>query len=160
MSTGEHATVRPSGSAGPGRPGAGGRLTVAAVGAAGFTALGLATVLGPQVVDRGPTLCPFLRITGLPCPACGLTRSWVALGHGDLASAFSFNAFGPLSMVVVTVVTVVAIGSLVTGRPALTRLQRTLTSPVALAVLVVWLGYGIARAVDAGFGWGVFPAIA
>ncbi|WAC56270.1 DUF2752 domain-containing protein [Gordonia sp. SL306] len=159
MTSGEQATVSSSRSAEPGRLGGAGRLTVAAVGAAGLTALGLATVLGPQVVDRGPILCPFLRITGLPCPACGLTRSWVALGHGDVGSAFSFNAFGPLFMLVVAVVTVVAIGSLVTGRPALTQVQRTLTSPVALAVLVVWFGYGIARAVDAGFGWGVFPAI-
>ncbi|MGC4960432.1 DUF2752 domain-containing protein [Gordonia sp. DT101] len=159
MTSGEQATVPTSGTAAPERLGGGGRLTVAAVAAAGLTALGLATALGPHVVERGPALCPFLRITGLPCPACGLTRSWVALGHGDVASAFSFNAFGPLFMLVVAVVTVVAIAALATGRPVLTRVQRTLTSPVALAVLVVWFGYGIVRAVDAGFGWGVFPPI-
>ncbi|MYR04856.1 DUF2752 domain-containing protein [Gordonia sp. SID5947] len=134
-------------------------MTVAAVAATGLTAFGVSIALGPGAVGRGPVLCPFLRMTGLPCPACGLTRSWVALGHGDVPSAFGFNAFGPLSMLVLAVVTVAAIWALITGRPVLGRVQRALTSPVALAVLVAWLGYGIVRALDAGFGWGVFATI-
>lgn len=41
------------------------------------------------------TRCPFLQLTGIECPLCGLTRSWHALLHGDLAAAFAFNRGGP-----------------------------------------------------------------
>lgn len=42
----------------------------------------LAAALLP--LDRIPyTLCTFLRITGYPCPSCGLTRGFVAMAHGQ-----------------------------------------------------------------------------
>jgi hypothetical protein len=41
------------------------------------------------------TLCGFKVLTGLPCPGCGLTHSFCAIGQGDLRSAFIFNAIGP-----------------------------------------------------------------
>ena len=41
------------------------------------------------------TLCGFKILTGLPCPGCGLTHSFCAIGKGDLGEAFYFNAIGP-----------------------------------------------------------------
>ena len=41
-----------------------------------------ATVLAPESVESLPTACAFRRVTGLPCPGCGLTRSWVLTAHG------------------------------------------------------------------------------
>lgn len=41
------------------------------------------------------TICGFKNFTGLPCPGCGLTHSFCALGRGDLLSAFGFNLLGP-----------------------------------------------------------------
>jgi hypothetical protein len=42
----------------------------------------LVTALLP--LDRIPwTICTFLRITGYPCPTCGLTRGFVAMAHGQ-----------------------------------------------------------------------------
>jgi Protein of unknown function (DUF2752) len=35
--------------------------------------------------------CWFRRLTGLPCPTCGATRSALSLAHGDLAAAFRHN---------------------------------------------------------------------
>lgn len=35
--------------------------------------------------------CPFLHFTGLPCPACGGTRSVSAMLAGDLPLALSWN---------------------------------------------------------------------
>jgi len=42
----------------------------------------LAVALLP--LDRIPfTICTFLRITGYPCPSCGLTRGFVTMAHGQ-----------------------------------------------------------------------------
>ena len=35
--------------------------------------------------------CPFHLLTGYDCPFCGGQRLLVALFHGDIVSAFSFN---------------------------------------------------------------------
>lgn len=136
-----------------------GRRNALAVAGVGVAALVAAAALSPAAIANGPELCPFARMTGLPCPACGLTRSWVALAHGDLAASFTVNAFGPLFLMATIIVTVGAIAELVTGRPILARLRRAIANPVGLSVLVVWFGYGIVRAVDAAAGWGLFPSI-
>ncbi len=39
--------------------------------------------------------CPLLHQIGIPCPAWGLTRSFMALARGDWAGAIAFHAFGP-----------------------------------------------------------------
>jgi uncharacterized protein DUF2752 len=41
------------------------------------------------------TLCGFKAVTGLPCPGCGLTHSFCAIGKGDWREALAFNAVGP-----------------------------------------------------------------
>jgi hypothetical protein len=41
-----------------------------------------------------PGVCAFRDVTGIPCPGCGLTRSWVALLHGDLAWSLRFHPLG------------------------------------------------------------------
>ena len=41
------------------------------------------------------TICGFKNLTGLPCPGCGLTHSFCAIGKGDMGSAFAYNFLGP-----------------------------------------------------------------
>lgn len=41
------------------------------------------------------------RMTGLDCPGCGLTRSFVSLAHGQWAAAWSYHPAGPLLFAVV-----------------------------------------------------------
>jgi len=41
--------------------------------------------------------CPFYKITGFPCPACGSTRSVNAFLLGDYGKAFSINPLGLLT---------------------------------------------------------------
>lgn len=45
-----------------------------------------------------PPMCGFRMGTGLPCPGCGLTRSWVHLAHGDLLGSFAQHRLGWLTM--------------------------------------------------------------
>jgi hypothetical protein len=44
-----------------------------------------------------PVMCTLRRLTGLSCPGCGLTRSFVFLAHGQIVEAFRMNVFGPFA---------------------------------------------------------------
>ena len=67
------------------------------------------TLFGYEV----PVLCGFRRLTGIGCPGCGLTRSFVFLGHGRILEAFQMNWFGPVLFVVVASQVPLRIGRLV-----------------------------------------------
>ena len=46
-----------------------------------------------QLTGRHVRLCLFKRITGVPCPTCGSTRSVLHLLGGDIAGAFRMQPF-------------------------------------------------------------------
>src|SRR5687767_15410905 len=64
--------------------------------AAILTVQGQTQVIVPLLGQPVPELCLSRRITGLDCPGCGLTRCFISLAHGNLASAWSFNPAGIL----------------------------------------------------------------
>jgi len=41
-------------------------------------------------------VCPCRYLTGIPCPGCGMTRSFVAIAQGDWHQAIEQNLFGPV----------------------------------------------------------------
>jgi hypothetical protein len=41
-----------------------------------------------------PELCTMRRMLGIDCPGCGLTRCFIALAHGDVTAAWSYNPAG------------------------------------------------------------------
>ena len=87
--------------------GVAGRLTPGGIAAIGL----LAAALLPRAwIEAGPSFCPFRLWSGLPCPGCGLTRSVVALAHGDLAASLYFH---PLGVAIVAGLLVVAAAELV-----------------------------------------------
>lgn len=43
--------------------------------------------------------CLSHTLLGIDCPMCGMTRSFVALAHGDIAASFAFHPAGPLLFV-------------------------------------------------------------
>ena len=53
-------------------------------------------VLIPLTNVPMPDLCTFRRMTGIDCPGCGMTRSFISLGHGNIAAAWSYNPAGLL----------------------------------------------------------------
>lgn len=60
----------------------------------------LVPLVGSQLFNWGMSLpflrCPLLRLTGIPCPAWGLTRSFMAMVRGDWQQAIAYHLFGPL----------------------------------------------------------------
>ncbi len=50
----------------------------------------------PGIAVSLPGICLSQRLFGVSCPGCGLTRSFVALAHGEIARAWTFNPAGLL----------------------------------------------------------------
>jgi len=120
-------------------------ITAADVAAAGGVAgIGASFLLSPEHIEAGPVICPFRALTGLPCPGCGLTRSWVYAAHGWWQESFASNAFGMLLVVAVLVLAVVVVARRV-RRTQPPNLDQLLKHPVALGIGTIWLVYGIVR---------------
>lgn len=110
------------------------------LGAIGLGVAGLSFALGPAFWQGLPELCAFQAVTGLPCPTCGITRSFAATAHGQLGQAFHYHAFGPFAFVAVLLASLWAF----TGRPY-PRVRAWMVWTVAALVGA----YGVARMI----GW-------
>ena len=42
-------------------------------------------------LERSPTVCVFRRITGKPCPGCGMTRAVSSVMHGRFREGYRYN---------------------------------------------------------------------
>ncbi len=142
----------------PGRPAGTGRTVIAAA-VVGAAALATAGFVPESMSTTGPVLCPFRLITGLPCPGCGLSRSWVAVGHGDIHQAFAYNAFGPISMAFVASLVTVVLVLTVVARHRLARVESVFRHRVVWAIAGLWVAYGTARGIDAVANTGWFPPV-
>ncbi len=118
------------------------------VAAGGVAAIGVAFLLSPDHIEDGPVLCPFRALTGLPCPGCGLTRSWVYAAHGWWRESFASHAFGMLLLAAVLVLAAVVVVRRVRRTPP-PDLDRVFRHPVALGVGAAWLVYALVRLASA-----------
>ena len=84
--------------------------------------------------------CPFLAVTGHPCPLCGGTRSFAAMWRGDVVGAFHYHPLGPLLFAGALLGVAVLAGLLLAGRTVRIGMEVEKRVYVAgLAVLVaVW----------------------
>jgi hypothetical protein len=109
-------------------------------GLGGLAAAGLVAAVDPGTGGDIYPRCPFLALTGHPCPLCGGLRAVHALGHGDVAAALSLN----LMVVVLVVLAAVEWGrrvhGLLSGRPA-----RPLPRWSALVVAGAFVLFGVVR---------------
>ena len=60
----------------------------------GYVWLYLNLSIPDAVSDPGVGLCPMKRLTDVPCPSCGSTRSVVSLLQGHVAEALYWNPLG------------------------------------------------------------------
>lgn len=118
----------------------------------------VARVWPVQSVDSGEPTCILRILTGLPCPGCGMTRSWVHLAHGDVAAAFEYNLFGPLAMATAAGLVVYTAVALVRRQPT-ERLFDQLNPKVLMVLMGLWLGYSAIRMVSIGIGQDYFALV-
>ena len=87
--------------------------------------------------------CPFLIVTGHPCPFCGGTRSFAYVWRGDLERALALYPLGPLMFAGTVVAIPALLAAVVLGRDFDCRLSAPWrrAAPVALCLplLVSWL---------------------
>lgn len=94
------------------------------------------------------TICGFKNATGLPCPGCGLTHSFCALGKGHLLSAFAWNLLGPPLFLLFTLVWARAVCVLM-NRPRFPRAFDTFVERVRLVrwAAIAFAVFGVVRIV-------------
>ena len=99
-----------------------------------FAALG--ALLPRAVVSHGPTICPVRRITGYPCPTCGMVRSWHSVARLDAAQAIRDHPFGPIAVAAMTA-EAWRPGSVERGMQG----ARTLPTAVQAGAVLAWLAW-------------------
>jgi hypothetical protein len=83
--------------------------------------------------------CPFLAVTGYPCLTCGATRCAIALLHGNLSLAWSWNPLAFVALCAVALFDLYALIVLVARSPRLRLIDWTLAekNTVRIAVIAV-----------------------
>jgi hypothetical protein len=112
--------------------------------AAGAAAAMVFFVVGwsPLPFSRGYTFCAFRRVTGIPCPGCGMTRAMAALARGQLVAALHLHPFAPLVLAQAAALWVKVGESLLRRRPFTLppRLLERLVLWQGAAFVALWLG--------------------
>jgi len=102
------------------------------------------TYLYPTLAFAHSTLptCPFLLLTGHPCPFCGGTRSFSAMWRGDILHAARLYPFGPVLFLLAFPVAIYGLWALTTGRSVSITLrpsiQKAITVVGVLALAASW----------------------
>lgn len=112
-------------------------LSVLALGGAGAVLL---LFVDPNKPGNLLPKCPFNWLTGLNCPGCGATRMVHALLHGDVVSAFHYNAV-LLALGVPLAVWLFARWT----KDRWNGERRSVPKSVGVAVLVVSIVWGVGR---------------
>ena len=121
---------------------------LAVLGMAGLSAVFLVSLLVSLPEREYFTICGFKNLTGLPCPGCGLTHSFCALGKGDVGGALGFNLLGP-PLFFALILLWIRSGCVLLNRTAVVeRLDRFARRfNIVKAFAIAFAVYGIARIV-------------
>lgn len=111
------------------------------LGGAGLAAFGLLHLRDPhQSGSYG--LCPFLLLTGHPCPGCGGLRAMNDLSNGDVVGALSSNAMAVVLVLVLGVTWTVWLIRRARGNPAPLMAAN---SPIIWMLLAGFVVFGVFR---------------
>lgn len=118
---------------------AGAVLAAAQVGGAALLVPRGDALAWPGGADVGVS-CLSRAVLGLDCPFCGMSRSFVALAHGDVARAFAFHAAGPLLFAAMVVFLVAVTAAAIRRAPPLFARPRFLFAFQSVAITCLAIG--------------------
>ena len=89
-------------------------------------------------------VCPFFRLTGIPCPGCGLTRAVILLLKGDLQGSLRFHAFAPIFLLAAVALILVLLLPKSIIQPAISKVellerQTGFTVIILVGLILYWL---------------------
>lgn len=93
--------------------------------------------------------CNFYRLTGMPCPSCGMTTSFALLMHGDIPASLRANAVGTLLALFLMAAALWCLASAIHGTWVVVRRAE----PFVLKAVIVFMILALAR-------WGVVLGMA
>jgi hypothetical protein len=121
---------------------------LAVFGLVGLSVVFLSSILFNPPAEQYFTICGFKSFTGLPCPGCGLTHSFCALGKAKITDAFGFNLLGPPLFLSLFVLWIRSACVLLNRTAAVKRIDRSTESfQLVRAFAVAFVVYGVARIV-------------
>lgn len=86
--------------------------------------------------------CLFKRMTGLPCPSCGLTRAFHAASRLDISRAFTCHVLGPILYGGLIILLILALLRLLMNRKII-RLPAGMLRILLLLFFVLYIGVWI-----------------
>ncbi|MEB3310710.1 MAG: DUF2752 domain-containing protein [Snowella sp.] len=119
--------------------------------------IGLSIVSAPLIASyfyrstsySSPFFCPIRALTGIPCPGCGLTRSFIAICQGDWGAAFNHHFFGPILFLGFFLISLHLLLELIIGKSIRLARPGDLNNPKFLIFsLFLVLGYHASRLVE------------
>ncbi|MEW5857308.1 MAG: DUF2752 domain-containing protein [Cyanobacteriota bacterium] len=94
-------------------------------------------------------VCPIRHFTGIPCPTCGMTRSFMAIVQGDWSRALAEHLFGPVLFAAFLIATVHIALELIAGRKiAVLYVQMLRNRELQVLSLLLILSYHALRLYD------------
>jgi len=99
-----------------------------------------------------PELCMTRRMFDIGCPGCGMTRSFISLGHGDWRAAVHYNPAGPLLFAVMAIQIPLRLVQLARIRRGLPEVRFGWGTQAVFGVIgVVMVGQWVLRQFGVGF---------
>jgi hypothetical protein len=88
--------------------------------------------------------CTFKKLTGIPCPSCGMTTSFALTIRGDLVNAAQANCVGMLLALALLAIIPWCVGSAIAGRTVFVRsVERTVMVMVIGLLALMLLRWGV-----------------
>lgn len=112
--------------------------------AVSVSTLAASFVYAPWVIE-GPVLCPFRMALGLPCPSCGLTRSFCSISQGRIADAFAFHPLGPVLFAGMVIALLIAAWELLRNQATRCGLGLLMNTKMAWTIAYFLIGLQIYR---------------